>query len=125
MIRRNIETEARLVDDLLDLTRIARGKVQLHFEVVDAHAALRNVLSMFHREIEEKGLTVSVALRAKPERRSRVARISRLSSWSSISRMRLRLGTIHLDLQKRIRRTRIIRWCDEGGRSESAGPVTQ
>jgi signal transduction histidine kinase len=36
MIRRNIETEARLVDDLLDLTRIARGKVRLHFEVVDA-----------------------------------------------------------------------------------------
>ena len=38
MIRRNIETEARLVDDLLDVTRIARGKMQLHFEVVDAHA---------------------------------------------------------------------------------------
>src|SRR5437016_3484011 len=35
MIRRNIETEARLVDDLLDLTRIARGKMQLHFEVID------------------------------------------------------------------------------------------
>ena len=33
MIRRNIETEARLVDDLLDLTRISRGKVELHFEV--------------------------------------------------------------------------------------------
>ena len=65
MIRRNVETEARLVDDLLDLTRIARGKVQLHYEVVDAHAVLRNVVSMFHREIEDKGLTVAVSLRAK------------------------------------------------------------
>src|SRR6185295_1590851 len=41
MIRRNVETEARLVDDLLDVTRISRGKLQLHFEVVDAHSVLR------------------------------------------------------------------------------------
>jgi PAS domain S-box-containing protein len=65
MIRRNVETEARLVDDLLDLTRIARGKVQLHHEVVDAHAVVRNVVLMFQREIDDKGLTVAVALRAK------------------------------------------------------------
>ena len=36
MIRRNVELEARLIDDLLDLTRIDRGKVQLNFEIVDA-----------------------------------------------------------------------------------------
>ena len=30
MIRRNVELEARLIDDLLDVTRIARGKVELH-----------------------------------------------------------------------------------------------
>jgi PAS domain S-box-containing protein len=65
MIRRNMETEARLVDDLLDLTRISRGKIELHYEVVDAHAVLRNVVSMFHQDIEDKGLTVAVALRAK------------------------------------------------------------
>ena len=65
MIRRNLETEARLVDDLLDLTRIARGTVQLHHEVVDAHAILRNVVTMFQQQTEEKGLTVAVALRAK------------------------------------------------------------
>ena len=29
MIRRNVELEARLIDDLLDLTRIARGKLEL------------------------------------------------------------------------------------------------
>jgi PAS domain S-box-containing protein len=65
MIRRNVETEARLVDDLLDLTRIARGKVLLHFEALDAHAVLRNVLGMFHPDIEAKGLTITTALRAK------------------------------------------------------------
>ena len=37
MIRRNVELEARLIDDLLDLTRISKGKVQLNLEEVDAH----------------------------------------------------------------------------------------
>jgi len=31
MIRRNVELEARLIDDLPDLTRINQGKVQLNF----------------------------------------------------------------------------------------------
>jgi PAS domain S-box-containing protein len=65
MIRRNVETEARLVDDLLDLTRIARGKIRLHYEIVDAHAVLRDAVAMFHAEIEEKGLTVAASLKAK------------------------------------------------------------
>jgi PAS domain S-box-containing protein len=65
MIRRNIETEARLVDDLLDLTRISRGKVRLHFEAVDANAVLRAVVTMLQPEADAKGLAVTVALRAK------------------------------------------------------------
>ena len=32
MIHRNIELEARLIDDLLDVTRIARGKIELQSE---------------------------------------------------------------------------------------------
>jgi PAS domain S-box-containing protein len=66
MIRRNVETEARLVDDLLDLTRIARGKINLHFEVVDAHAVVRNVVAMLQTDVDEKGIAVTVSLRAKP-----------------------------------------------------------
>ncbi len=40
MIRRNVELEARLIDDLLDLTRIANGKVQLQRKIVDGHELL-------------------------------------------------------------------------------------
>lgn len=65
MIRRNVETEARLVDDLLDVTRIARGKVRLHFEIVDAHAAVRSVVAMLQADIDAKGLELTLALRAK------------------------------------------------------------
>jgi PAS domain S-box-containing protein len=65
MIRRNVETEARLVDDLLDVTRIARGKLVLHFEVVDAHAVVRDAVAVLQGEIDAKGLAVTLALRAK------------------------------------------------------------
>ncbi len=75
MIRRNVELEARLIDDLLDLTRISRGKVQLNFEVVDAHALLRNALEICQVEIEQKHLALrldlgaqKVHLRADPAR---------------------------------------------------------
>jgi PAS domain S-box-containing protein len=44
MIQRNIGMEARLIDDLLDLTRIARGKIELQLADVDAHAVLEQAM---------------------------------------------------------------------------------
>ena len=35
MMQRNVELEAQLIDDLLDLTRISRGKLQIHKEICD------------------------------------------------------------------------------------------
>ena len=64
-IRRNVEMEARLIDDLLDLTRISRGKIELHHEVLDAHASLRAALEICQGEIEGKGIEVSLGLRAR------------------------------------------------------------
>src|SRR4029453_16561989 len=60
MIRRNVELEARLIDDLLDLTRIDRGKVQLNFEVVDAHTLLQNTLEICQPEIDRKHIRCSL-----------------------------------------------------------------
>jgi signal transduction histidine kinase len=65
MIRRNVELEARLIDDLLDLTRIDRGKVQLNFEVVDAHTLLQSALEICQAEIDRKHLARSVDLGAR------------------------------------------------------------
>jgi len=65
MIRRNVELEARLIDDLLDLTRIDRGKVQLNFEVVDAHTLLQNALEICQAEIDRKHLSRSLNLGAR------------------------------------------------------------
>ena len=46
MIRRNVALEARLIDDLLDMTRISRGKLELSFEATDIHETLRQVIEM-------------------------------------------------------------------------------
>lgn len=48
-IRRNVELEARLIDDLLDLTRIARGKLQLELQMTDVHLLVRSALDICHR----------------------------------------------------------------------------
>jgi PAS domain S-box-containing protein len=65
MIRRNIETEARLVDDLLDMTSITQGKIHLRYEVVDLHDAVRGALGMFQTAFDTKLLEITLALRAK------------------------------------------------------------
>jgi PAS domain S-box-containing protein len=63
-IRRNVQFEARLIDDLLDLTRITRGKLQLHPEAVDAHRLVQNALTIVHEDIARKGLDVATDLGA-------------------------------------------------------------
>jgi PAS domain S-box-containing protein len=64
-IRRNVQLEARLIDDLLDLTRVTRGKIDLHFERVDAHACIREALAITQSAIAEKGLKLSTSLAAE------------------------------------------------------------
>jgi two-component system CheB/CheR fusion protein len=46
MARRNVELEARLIDDLLDLTRVARGKLELHCETADLRPVLEHAALM-------------------------------------------------------------------------------
>ena len=65
MIRHQIELEARLIDDLLDLTRITRGKVELQLQSVDAHALLHDaVQTCCLSEINAKRLAVRIELEA-------------------------------------------------------------
>jgi PAS domain S-box-containing protein len=60
VIRRNAEHEARLIDDLLDLTEILRGQARLHVEAVDVHAVLHAALEDCRAVIEAKRLEVSL-----------------------------------------------------------------
>jgi len=60
MIERNVELEAKLIDDLLDLTRIARGQVKAHFEVRDVHRLLADVVGLCREQIRDKEIQVEV-----------------------------------------------------------------
>ncbi|HEY3568098.1 MAG TPA: PAS domain S-box protein [Thermoanaerobaculia bacterium] len=64
-LRRNVELEARLIDDLLDLTRIASGKLELHRREVDAREVIEHALSTVRGELEVRKLRLDVALAAE------------------------------------------------------------
>lgn len=49
-IRRNVELESRLISDLLDLTRITKGKLQLDEQDVDLHLVIRSAIEICQRE---------------------------------------------------------------------------
>ena len=64
VVRRNVELEARLIDDLLDVTRISKGKLQLSFETICVHQILQRAYEICREEIEAKNLEVKFRLRA-------------------------------------------------------------
>jgi len=63
-IEKNALLEARLIDDLLDLTRIEHGKLSLELQRVDVHATLRDAIGMVRADAGEKELTLDLALEA-------------------------------------------------------------
>jgi PAS domain S-box-containing protein len=64
VILKNAELEARLIDDLLDLTRIGRGKLRLNFSTADVHEVLRAVAETCDFEMANKPLRVAFDLGA-------------------------------------------------------------
>jgi PAS domain S-box-containing protein len=65
MMRRNVELEARLIDDLLDLTRITKGKLIFNPEAVDVNALVTGVTEMYQSEVHTKRLALSMRLDAQ------------------------------------------------------------
>jgi signal transduction histidine kinase len=68
MVRRNVELEASLIDDLLDIARITGGKLQLHLQPSDAATLIRDALEMVKAESVRKHLKVRVELSATNHR---------------------------------------------------------
>lgn len=59
-IAKNALLEARLIDDLLDLTRITRGKLALELKWLDVHAVLDDALTTVRADLQEKQLALVV-----------------------------------------------------------------
>ena len=65
IIKRNVQLQARLIDDLLDLTRVTRGKLHLDLESCDAHTVIRDAIETASSAIAAKKLKISTELNAK------------------------------------------------------------
>jgi PAS domain S-box-containing protein len=64
IIKRNVQLQARLIDDLLDLTRITQGKLRLDLQICDAHAIIGNAIETASSAIAAKKLKLSTQLDA-------------------------------------------------------------
>ena len=64
MMRRNIELEARLIDDLLDLTRISNGKLQIKSVRADIHELLEQTAEIVRNDDRNKQVRIVLALEA-------------------------------------------------------------
>ena len=64
MIRRYVSLEARLIDDLLDLTRIEKGKLHLEKNLVDFHEVIQSVVELLRLDAQNKEIGISINFRA-------------------------------------------------------------
>ena len=53
MVRRNIDLEVKLIDDLLDLSRVTSGKLRLHMQPVRVHELLRHACTQRQRHVRQ------------------------------------------------------------------------
>lgn len=65
LIRRNIEYETRLIDDLLDLTLITRGKLSLQTEEINLHDSLNRAIEICQGHSRIKRLNILMELKAR------------------------------------------------------------
>ena len=65
MIRQNVNLQARLIDDLLDVMRIVQVKMPLHWEVADCHRLIEQSVQICRSEVFGKGLRLEMHLAAE------------------------------------------------------------
>ena len=63
-IWRNVQLEAHLIDDLLDVTRISRGKMEMHYETVDVHRLIHTAVQIAQKDTLEKQIEFVIGLGA-------------------------------------------------------------
>ncbi len=65
VLDRQVNHMARLVDDLLDVTRVSRGKIQLQRETLDVREVARRTLEDHRAAFEEAGISLEASLSAR------------------------------------------------------------
>ena len=102
-IEKNALLEARLIDDLLDLTRIEHGKLRLEMQTVDAHMAARDAIANVQAEAAEKNIKLIVNLAApRSQIRADPARLQQIF-WNVLKNgIKFTSGGGHLTVTSRL-----------------------
>jgi PAS domain S-box-containing protein len=66
VIDRQVDTLARLVDDLLDVSRFTRGKIAVRMEMIEISSVIQRAIDATLPTIHSRGQTLSVALCNEP-----------------------------------------------------------
>jgi len=66
MIERQVQHMVRLVDDLLDVSRITRGKIELRKEIVEITRLVRRTMEAVEMQAKSKGLALHLSLPDEP-----------------------------------------------------------
>jgi two-component system CheB/CheR fusion protein len=67
LIQRNIAIENRMIEELLDLSRIAHGKLHVKLEPTSLHDAIRSALEMVTPTLDARGQRVTLGLEASDD----------------------------------------------------------
>jgi two-component system CheB/CheR fusion protein len=62
MIRRNVGIQSKLIDDLLDLTRISRGKIELDRQILPVTVLLRDTVNIVAGDVDAKSQNIKLEL---------------------------------------------------------------
>jgi len=65
LIHRNVSLETRLIDDLLDLNRLAHGKISLQCCAVDVHEVVHQAIRTCRADIQSKDLRIKMKMSAE------------------------------------------------------------
>ena len=62
MAERQVVHLARLIDDLMDVARISKGKLELHKGVLDLHTVVRQAVETARTQIDDRRHLLTVTL---------------------------------------------------------------
>jgi len=103
MLQRQVDQLVRLVDDLLDISRISFDKIELRKEFGDLRSAVKTALEATRPMLEDKGIALEVDLPAEPlQLRADSARIAQVlvNLLSNAAKFTARGGRVQLSVAR-------------------------
>ena len=103
MAKRNIDRLVGLINDLLDISKIESGKMELHFADMDIRECVENVINTFEPLADEKSISLKTVLDPEvPTIRADAARIDEvmINLVGNAIKFTPENGTVTIDIHK-------------------------